>query len=94
MGIFGKLLFWRKKKLPDLPPEENSALPPLPEEKPFRLPEPEMPKFEEQQLAPSNTDNQFQVVSSKLDVLNAKIEVLNEKISNLEKNLQETKPRW
>ncbi|MAG52467.1 MAG: hypothetical protein CMH62_00720 [Nanoarchaeota archaeon] len=101
MGIFSKLLFWKKEELPDLPEETPSSLtpPPLdvPQEeprKPFTYPEP--PKFDESpiQQPQQASNNEFQVISSKLDVLNAKIEVLNEKISNLERNLQDSKIKW
>ena len=100
MGIFSKLTFWKRNKLPDLP-EDN---PPLEgpsrfpqqfqdysERRPFNYPEP--PQFNEpnrQNLSSSD----MQVISSKLDVLNSKIEVLNEKINNLERNLHDARVRW
>ncbi len=99
MGIFSKLAFWKKEKLPDLPEEASplegpSQFPPqfqdYSERKPFNYPEP--PQFNE----PSRQfpSSEFQVISSKLDVLNAKIEVLNEKINNLERNLNNSRSRW
>lgn len=96
MGVLSKLFFWKKKKFPELPEEEllPHELPPIePQRDRFSLPE--QPRFEEQRYPPpQQQNNQFEVISAKLDVLNAKLEVLNEKVNNIEKNLQDAKVRW
>ena len=98
MGILSRLFFWKKNKFPELPEEEPlpHELPPLEPERDYsrdRFSLPEQPRFEPIQY-PQQQNNQFEVISAKLDVLNAKLEVLNEKISSLEKNLQDARVRW
>jgi hypothetical protein len=106
MGIFSKLTFWKKKRLPDLPDSSLDSLPPLDSRPPLEQSFPQEPRFEDrippshqfedpiQQPIMNNTNNEFQVVSSKLDVINAKLEVLNERIANLEKNLNDARVKW
>tara|TARA_Y100000310_G_C20593734_1_gene769429 strand:+ start:757 stop:1056 length:300 start_codon:yes stop_codon:yes gene_type:complete len=99
MGIFSKLLFWKKKELPSLPEENTQDLPPqMPLEEPRSRFEPP-PQFEQPLRSPQfesnfSQNNEFQVVSSKLDVLNAKLEVINERLTNLEKDLNSSRERW
>lgn len=103
MGIFRRLTFWKKKKLPDLP-EDISPLQgpaefpqydgPFPQENFSQSRRYTPPLQFDEPIRQDSTNSQFQIISSKLDVLNAKIEVLSERINNLERTLNNTRAKW
>ena len=103
MGVFGKLMFWRKKK------QEEKALE-LPKEQgqpASNYPTGNYPEFgireeapQQQPVMPTNpaiesSGREFQVLSSKLDVLNAKLDAINQRLSNLERMAsEESEQKW
>ena len=110
MGIFGKLLFWRKKDEdegeeqsyePDIEPQ-RTEVPPWSRgyEENFSRRQSNQSNFSQEWQQPrqqQQSSGSHEIILAKLDVINAKLDSLNQRLANLERYAAEeekSKPRW
>lgn len=100
MGLFNKLMFWKKKEpeIEDIPEEpEEREVPPAwgygrePRES-MQAPLMQQPQTTVMQQSLENKD--LQIISSKIDALNAKLDAIDQRLINLERLAEQPEQRW
>ncbi|VVB80989.1 Uncharacterised protein [uncultured archaeon] len=108
MGLFDKLQFWKKEEaLPEMPAAPEILAPEQPAPMgvehlgmphPMEPPEPafQPQSFGQQQQFTMSSDQQLQLISSKLDTIKAQLETVLQRLERLEKkdDLSPYQQRW